>query len=223
MNKLVLRPKGVVFDVGNVLIDWNPDYLFRKLIPCADERKWFLTHVCSMSWHAEQDRGRPCAAAACALAPRFPGYEGHIGAFYGRWLETIRGPIDGAVQVLETLKEAGVPVFALSNFPAELWDRTVAAYPFLGLFDDRVLSGEEGVGKPDRRIYDVLIERSGYGPEELVFIDDREENLATAHALGFRCMLFEDGGLLSTDLAEMGLPVFPTPVTGLTPLEGAPA
>ncbi len=211
MNKLVSPPKAVVFDVGNVLLDWNPDYLYRKLIPDADERHWFLTHVCSMSWHAEQDRGRPCAEGVAVLSERFRGYEGRIAAFYDRWLETIAGPIDGSVEALTTLKQAGVPVYALSNFPHELWDVTAEAYPFLRLLDGRVLSGEAGVSKPARRIYDLLVERTGYAPGDLVFIDDREENLATAHALGFRCVLFENSDLLVSDLAEMGLPVLPAP------------
>lgn len=207
VNKIVLQPKGVVFDVGNVLIDWNPDYLYRKIFPDPDKRHWFLTHVCSMSWHAEQDRGRPCADAVAELASRFPGCESEIAAFYDRWLETIAGPIDGSVQALEALKASGIPVFGLSNFPHELWEKTVEAYPFLRLFDDRVLSSEAGVSKPGRQIFDVLVDRIGMAPEELVFVDDREENLATAHALGFRCVLFEDENLLAGDLAEMGLPV----------------
>lgn len=217
MNKIVLRPKGVVFDVGNVLIDWNPDYLYRKIFPDADKRHWFLTHVCSMSWHGEQDRGRPCAEGVDALAVRFPGCRQEIAAFYDRWLETIAGPIGGSVRALEALKAAGVPVFALSNFPHEVWHPTVEAYPFLGLFDERVLSGEEKVAKPSRQIFDVLLERVGMAPEDLLFIDDREENLATAHALGFRCALFEDGELLVRDLAEMGLPVAPIDADDVVP------
>lgn len=209
MNKIVLRPKGVVFDVGNVLVDWNPDYLYRKIFPDADHRHWFLTHVCSLSWHGEQDRGRPCAEAVAQLAARFPGCREEIAAYYDRWLETISGPIDGSVRVLETLKAAGVPVFGLSNFPHEVWPQTVDAYPFLGLFDHRVLSSEEKVAKPSRQIFDALLDRVGMAPEDLVYIDDREENLATAHALGFRCVLFEDSALLERDLAEMGLPVSP--------------
>lgn len=209
MNKLLIQPKGVVFDVGNVLIDWNPDYLYRRIFANPDERHWFLTHVCSMSWHGEQDRGRPCADGIAALVPRFPEYRNAIEAYYGRWLETIQGPIEGSVEVLESLKAEGIPVFGLSNFPWELWDLTVEAYPFLGMFDDRVLSSEVGVSKPQRRIYDVMIERTGLKPEELVFVDDREENLATAQALGIRCVLFENDALLKDDLAEMGLPVVP--------------
>ena len=209
MNKLVVQPKGVVFDVGNVLLDWNPDYLYRKLLPDPEERAWFLTHVCSMSWHGEQDRGRPCSEGTAELVARFPGYEAAIAAFYDRWLETIGGPVEGMEELVDALLAAGTPVFALSNFPQELWDATVEAYPFLGRLDGRVLSGEENVSKPDRRIYDILAERMALKPAQLVFIDDRDDNLATAYALGFRCVLIEGRQSLEAELAEMGLPVAP--------------
>ena len=201
------RPCAVVFDVGTVLVDWNPAYLYDRLIADPEERAWFLTHVVTLSWHSEQDRGRSCAEGVSALCERFPGYEPLIGAFYERWLETIAGPIEGSVALMRELKAAGVPVYGLTNFSAELWPQSVAAYPFLGEFDAVAVSGEIGDIKPARRIFDVLVERSGRPPAELVYNDDREDNLATAHALGMRCLLFETPEKLRHDLAELGFPV----------------
>lgn len=200
-------PQAVVFDVGNVLLDWNPAYLYDKLIADREERAWFLTHVVTLGWHVEQDRGRPLAEGVAVLADRFPGSAGLIGAFYERWLETISGPIDGTVEIMASLKRAGVPVHALTNFSAELWPRTVEAYPFLGGFDVAVVSGEVGYIKPDPRIFDVLNARSGLNAGEMLFIDDRAENVEAASQLGFRTIRFTDADALARDLAAAGLPV----------------
>jgi len=201
------RPQAVVFDVGNVLLDWNPAYLYERLIPDAQERDWFLTHVVTLGWHEAQDRGRSLADGVAELAGRFPGSADLIAQFYEHWLETIRGAIDGSVAILQALHKAGVPVHALTNFSAELWPRTVAAYPFLGEFDVAVVSGEVGYIKPDPRIFDVLVSRTGVAPDRALFIDDREDNVAAARQLGFQAVRFTDPDRLAADLAAAGLPV----------------
>ncbi|TCT11738.1 2-haloacid dehalogenase [Tepidamorphus gemmatus] len=199
--------RAVVFDVGNVLLDWNPAYLYDKLIPDREERAWFLTHVLTPGWHAEQDRGRSCAAGVAALSERFPGSSALIAAFYERWLETISGPIEGTVEILTDLKRNGVAVHALTNFSAELWQTTCAAYPFLGDFDQAVVSGEVGFIKPDPRIFDVLCARTGLAPADMLFIDDREDNVEAARQLGFRTIRFTGPDALAGELSALGFPV----------------
>jgi HAD superfamily hydrolase (TIGR01509 family) len=203
----IARPKAVVFDVGNVLLDWDPAYLYEKLIANGEERTWFLTHVATLGWHSSQDRGRSCAAGVAELSMRFPGSARLIAAFYDRWLETIAGEIPGSVRIMSELRAAGVPVHTITNFSAELWPITVEAYPFLGEFDVAVVSGEVGFIKPDPRIFDILVARSGLDPSQMVFIDDRTDNVAAAHQLGFAGLLFTEPDALAADLAAMGLPV----------------
>ncbi len=199
-------PQAVVFDVGNVLLDWNPAYLYDKLISDREERAWFLTHVVTSGWHVEQDRGRSCAEGVAALSQRFPGSSQLISAFYDRWLETIGGPIEGSVEIMTGLKRSGVPVHALTNFSAELWQTTLAAYPFLGEFDQAIVSGEVGFIKPDPRIFDVLCARTGLSPADMLFIDDREDNVEAARQLGFRAIRFTAPDALAADLSAIGLP-----------------
>lgn len=203
----ITRPEAVVFDVGNVLLDWDPAYLYAKLIPSAEEREWFLTHVVTLGWHVEQDRGRSCADGVADLSRRFPGSSKLIAAFYDRWLETIGGPIEGSVALMEDLRGAGVPVHAITNFSAELWPKTVEAYPFLGEFDVAVVSGEVGFIKPDPRIFDALVERTGTAAGAMVFIDDRTDNVDAARQLGFQAVRFTTPEALAADLAALGLPV----------------
>ncbi len=207
MLQPVLRPKAVVFDVGNVLLDWNPAYLYEKLIPDAEERTWFLTHVVTLGWHLAQDRGRSCKDGIAELTKRFPGSAQLIAAFYERWLETIRGPIEGTVAVMEALRDEGVPVHAITNFSAELWPLTARAYPFLGHFGEAVVSGEVGFIKPDPRIFDVLVARTGLAPDAMVFIDDNADNVDAACQLGFNAMRFTTPEALASDLEALGLPV----------------
>jgi 2-haloacid dehalogenase len=203
----ISRPKAVVFDVGNVLLDWNPAYLYEKLIPNAEERAWFLTHVATTGWHAAQDRGRSCADGVADLTERFPGSAALIAAYYDRWLETISGPIDGTVELMETLRGAGTPVHAITNFSAELWPVTVKAYPFLADFGEAVVSGEIGYIKPDPRIFDELVARTGLPTSDMVFIDDRADNVDAARQLGFVAVQFTSPEALADDLSALGLPV----------------
>jgi 2-haloacid dehalogenase len=203
----IIRPEAVVFDVGNVLLDWNPAYLYEKLIPSPEEREWFLTHVVTLGWHVEQDRGRSCAAGVADLSKRFPGSAKLIAAFYDRWAETIAGPIDGTLTIMRELQTAGVPVHAITNFSAELWPITVKAYPFLGEFGHAIVSGEVGYVKPDPRIFDVLVARAGLPSEAMVFIDDRADNVDAARQLSFQAVRFSTPEDLAADLAGLGLPV----------------
>ncbi|MEJ8572900.1 HAD family phosphatase [Microbaculum marinum] len=205
MDALV-RPQAVVFDVGNVLLDWDPAYLFDTLISTAEERDWFLTHVATLGWHSMQDRGRSCAEGVADLTRRFPGSARLIEAYYERWLDTIGGTIEGSVEIMSRLRAAGVPVHTITNFSAELWPMTVEAYPFLADFDIAVVSGEVGYIKPDPRIFDVLLSRSGMSAASMVFIDDRADNVEAAAQLGFHALRFTTPEALAEDLAALGFP-----------------
>ena len=196
---------AIVFDVGNVLLDWQPDRIYRETIPDPDERAWFMTHVVPLTWHEQQDLGRSCADGIAERVAQFPHYAGRIADFYDRWLETLEGAIDGSVRILHDLKEQGYPVHAITNFSGELWPVTVAAYPFLAEFGVAVVSGEEGVLKPDPEIFRILLSRTGQRAEDCIFIDDRQDNVDAAYALGFRVIRFTTPEALRMDLVKLGV------------------
>lgn len=195
----------VVFDIGNVLIDWDPRYLYRKVFADEEEMERFLETVTTYEWNLEQDRGRTMEEATAVLVSRHPEYAREIEAYYGRWEETLGGPIEGSVRVLRELRERGYPLYALTNWSAETFPLARAWYRFLDLFDEIVVSGEVGVIKPDHEIYGVLVERTGLNPATTVFIDDSSANVRAADALGFRGVLFEGAEGLRGDLTRLGL------------------
>lgn len=195
----------VVFDIGNVLIDWDPRYLYRKVFADEEEMERFLGTVATREWHIEQDRSRTMDEATTLLASRHPEYAREIEAFYGRWEETFGGPIEGSVRVLRELRERGYPLYALTNWSAETFPKARGWYRFLDLFDEIVVSGEIGMIKPDPGIYDVLVERTGLDPATTVFIDDSPASVRAAEALGFLGVLFEVAEGLRGDLTRLGL------------------
>jgi 2-haloacid dehalogenase len=196
----------VVFDLGGVLLDWNPRYLYRKLF-AGDEAAMesFLANVCTPEWNERQDAGRSFADAVAALLPRHADQAELIAAFGQRFDEMIAGSIDGTVAILAELKRAGLPLFALTNFSAETFRPQRRRFEFLSWFDGIVVSGEEGVIKPDPRIFRILLERYGITPEEAVFIDDNPANAAAAAALGIHGIHFRSPGLLRGELDAIGL------------------
>lgn len=195
----------VVFDIGHVLIDWNPRYLYRKVFADKDEMERFLGTVATPEWHLEHDRGRPIDEGTALLVSRYPEYAREIEAFYGRWEEMFGGPIEGSVRLLGELRERGYPLYALTNFSAETFPLARAWYRFLDLFDEIVVSGELGMIKPDPEIYGVLVGRTGLDPATAVFVDDSAPNVRAAEALGFRGVLFEGADGLRDDLTHLGL------------------
>ncbi|MDF1791891.1 MAG: HAD family phosphatase [Thalassobaculaceae bacterium] len=182
---------AVVFDVGNVLIHWDPRRLFRKLFTnvdmTADDDRvdWFLANVCTPDWNVEQDRGRPLSEAVAEAVGRHPDYAPQIRAYYGRFQEMIPGVIPESVAALGRAKAAGMPVHGLTNFGAETFPPTAQRFAFLRDFDTVVVSGEEGVIKPDPAIFEILIARAGLDPKRTAFIDDSAANIETATSLGF--------------------------------------
>ncbi|MFM0440518.1 HAD family phosphatase [Paraburkholderia strydomiana] len=204
--------KAVVFDFGGVLIDWSPEYLYRQLIPDEAERRWFLTHVCSMDWVIRQDGGQPIVEATEELVARFPDHEALIRAFYERWHEMVAGVLEDGVAIMEKLEAAEVPLFGLTNWSAETFPYAWEHYPVLRRFRDIVVSGRVGLVKPDPTIFAAMRERidaqlPGVEPGELVFIDDNPKNAAAATALGWHGVHHTNAAQTEAKLRELGLPV----------------
>jgi 2-haloacid dehalogenase len=199
-------PTTVVFDLGGVLIDWDPRYLYRTLFDDEAAMEAFLAEVTTPEWNAAQDAGRPWAEAVRSLADRHPEHRDLIEAYHQRWPETLGGPIEGSIEILDELRRIpGVRLFALSNWSAETFPIAEERYPFLAWFDGIVISGEVGAIKPDPRIFERLIERHDVDPSRAVFIDDNAANVAAAERLGFAGIRFEDPGSLRRELARLEL------------------
>jgi len=202
-----MKPSTVVFDIGNVLLRWDMRALFAKLIDDAQELDAFLRDVCPLSWHATLDAGALYADAISERVALYPHYEAMIRAYDPRWQETIIGPIAQSVRLLERLRAAGAPTYAITNFPAEKFEETCALHPFLQGFAGVIVSGRERVTKPDPAIFRLFLNRFGLAAEDCVFIDDSAANVASAASLGFHAVLFDDPDQLEGRLAALGLPV----------------
>ena len=202
---MALGIETVVFDLGGVLVDWNPRYLYRKVFTDETEMENFLTTITTTEWHLEQDRGRRIEEGTTGLISRHPEYAREIEAYYGRWDEMFGGPIEGSVDVLCDLREIGLPLYALTNWSAETFPLAREKYAFMGWFDEIVVSGEESMIKPDKEIYRVLVERTGLDPATTVFVDDSSPNVAAARELGFTAITFQTPHLLRDELIDLGL------------------
>jgi 2-haloacid dehalogenase len=197
--------KAVVFDLGGVLIDWDPRYLYRKLLADEAEVEEFLATICTPEWNIEQDRGRPFAEAVAELSARHPAHAANIAAFHERWPEMLGGDIPGAVELLAELRATGLPLYALTNWSAETFVLARERFEFLDWFDGLLVSGEERIIKPDPAIFQLLLDRFGLDAGATLFVDDSEANVAAADALGFDAVRFRDPDRLRRDLAERGL------------------
>jgi 2-haloacid dehalogenase len=196
---------NVVFDIGNVLVHWEPRALYRKIFASEDEVEWFRANVCTSDWNLEQDRGRSFAEAVREATARFPEHADAIAAYDLRWHETMPGPIDGTVGILEELRQRGTPLYAITNFNQDKFRETLERFAFLRTFRDIVVSGDERLLKPDPAIYRVLLERNGIDAAACVFIDDSEKNVRGAEAVGMKAIHFTTPQALRADLAGMGL------------------
>ena len=199
------RPTTVTFDLGGVLIDWNPRYLYQKLFDDEAEMERFLAEVTTQEWNAAQDAGRPWSEAVEVLTAKFPDHRDLIDAYHTRWPEMLGEAIHGTVAILDELRARGVRLYALSNWSTETFPVALERYPFLGWFDGIVISGEVGAAKPDVRIFQELIDRHEIEPSETVFVDDNEPNVTAAAAMGFIALRFHDAERLREDLEGLGL------------------
>jgi 2-haloacid dehalogenase len=200
------RIRVVVFDLGGVLLDWNPRYLYRKLFggdEVAMER--FLAEVCTIEWHRAHDLGAPPERTCTQLAQAHPEQAELIWAWSQRSEEMIAGPIDGSVRLLGELKAEGVPCYALTNMERETYPLRRERFPFLGWFDGTIVSAVEGVAKPDPAIFELLLDRFDLTPSETLFVDDSADNVQAAKRLGMHAIEFRSPDRLRATLAEAGL------------------
>jgi 2-haloacid dehalogenase len=203
--------KAVVFDLGGVLIDWDPRYLYRKLLDDEAAVEEFLATVCTPEWNAEQDRGRPFAEGVAELVERHPVHAVAITAYHERWPEMLGGAVDDTVEVLAELRAAGVPVYALTNWSAETFGVARERFEFLEWFDGVLVSGEERMIKPDPAIFRLLLDRFGLDPGATFYVDDSEPNVEAAGRLGFDAVRFTTPARLRRDLEARRLLGRPAP------------
>ncbi|MEN8238345.1 MAG: HAD-IA family hydrolase [Actinomycetota bacterium] len=198
--------RAVVFDLGGVLLDWDPEYLYRGLIPDEAQRRRFLTSVCTPAWNYEMDAGRSVPEAVAALAAEHPEDAEWINAWWARWPEMLGGEFSDTVSLARRLADDGVALYALTNFAADTWPLAVERFPFLeSLFDGVVVSGHERLAKPDRRIFDVLNNRYNLNPHSTAFIDDSAANVDAAAALGYLTHNYTTTARLEKWLTSLGL------------------
>ncbi len=197
--------REVVFDLGAVLVDWNPRYLYTTLIPDPVEREWFLAEVCHSAWNLAQDAGRPWAEAEAEAIARHPDQALLIRAYRQRWREMIAGPIHGTVAILDALAATGIGLTALSNWAADTFAEAEPGMPFLRHFRGITVSGRIGLIKPDPAIFHHHARTFGLTPAETLFIDDNPDNITSAKALGYQCHAFARPDQLNQHLKELGL------------------
>ena len=194
----------VIFDLGGVLIDWDPRHLYRSMFPDEAAMEHFLSEICSPAWNLQQDAGRSWADATAQLRAQHPTHSSLIDAYHQRWPEMIAGDIPGTVAILHALHEAGVPLFALTNWSHETFPVAEARFDFLGLFRGIVVSGAEKIIKPDPEIYHRLVMRFGLDARQCVYIDDNPRNAEAATRLGMHGIHFTSPDALASELRSLG-------------------
>lgn len=193
--------KNIIFDLGGVLIDWNPDYVFKEVFKDDAKLAWFYREICTMDWNENQDAGYPLAKATEERVALFPHYEEWIRMYYGRWEEMLGDSIDGTVQLLKKcVDHPSYRVVALTNWSAETFPIAQAKFDFLQWFEGIVVSGEEKTRKPFPEIYHTTLNRFNFKAEESLFIDDNQRNINAAMALGIQCIHFTTPQALAQSL-----------------------
>jgi 2-haloacid dehalogenase len=197
--------KAVIFDVGGVLIDWNPKYLYSKLLADEAAIEAYLDEIGFNTWNLALDEGGRWEPAIAELVAKFPHHKDLIEAAHLRWHEMLGGDIPGTVDILKRLADAGVPLYAITNYSSEKFIETVERFPFFALFRDIVVSGDEKLLKPEAAIFRMCLDRNGLKAQECVFIDDVARNIDGARAVGIDAILFESPEQLERDLQARGL------------------
>ena len=197
---------AIIFDLGGVLIDWNPSYVFDKMFDDEEKKNHFFENICTSDWNEKQDAGRPLEEATQELVRKHPEWKEYIEAYYGRWTEMLGGPIHETVDILRQLKEKGkYKIFALTNWSAELFPIALERYDFLHWFDGRVVSGEEKTRKPFPEFYELILNRFHLTAEETLFIDDNVRNAKAAEQFGIKTIIFKSPAQLRQELIEMAI------------------
>ncbi len=194
-----------VFDIGGVLLDWNPRYLYRTLFDDEAAMETFLATVCTPEWNRRLDAGMTFAEGIPELMDRFPDQADMIFAYRDRWIEMVPAALDDTVAILDRLKSAGHPLYAITNFAAETFALTRQRWDFLSWFDGIVVSGEIKALKPEPEIYRLLLGQNGLAAGDCLFIDDVQENVDGAIAVGMNALRFTDAETLRSDLRDHGL------------------
>lgn len=197
--------RHIVFDIGKVLIHYDPELPYRRIIPDAERRTWFLANVCTSDWNLEQDRGRPWDEAEAELIAAHPDWETEIRAFRAHWHEMVPHAYDGTVAVLLGLIEEGRDITFLTNFAADTFVEAQELYPFLKAGRGVTVSGRVRVIKPDPAIYDLHTRTFDLDPEATLFIDDNADNVDAARAFGWNAVRFKDAEALQADLQRFDL------------------
>jgi len=195
----------VVFDMGGVLLDWDPRHLYRKVFDDPAAMEHFLSEVCPLSWHLQHDRGAPFAETLPARAALHPDHADHIVLWGSRYDEMIAGEVPGTADVVAELAALGLRLLGLTNLPAEVWPSVRASWPVMTAFEGVLVSGEEGLVKPDPAIFELLLDRFAIEPARAVFVDDVAANVAAAQAVGLHALRFTDAPTLRVELAGLGV------------------
>ncbi|GAA1670839.1 HAD family phosphatase [Kribbella yunnanensis] len=198
---------AVVFDIGGVLLDWSPDYLYADLIPDEQQRTHFLTNVATRTWNAQQDAGRTWAEAVAELAGQHPEHAEWIEAYDTGWLKMVKGVYEDTAELLTEIRALGLPTYALTNFSHEKWEVAQEAFPILTTFDGEVVSGTEQTVKPGEKIYRILLERYKLDPARTFYTDDMQHNVEGARAVGMISERFTGAADLRVHLRNLGLAV----------------
>ncbi|CDX18203.1 conserved hypothetical protein [Mesorhizobium sp. ORS 3324] len=197
--------RHIVFDIGKVLIHYDPDLPFSRLIPDAEERKWFFDNVCTSAWNIEQDRGRTWEEAEALLIAEHPAHAENIRNFRRYWHEMVPHAYDDSVAIMIGLIESGRDVTMLTNFAADTFSEARRRFDFLDRPRGVTVSGEIGLIKPDQAIYDHHVASFGLEPAATLFIDDSQKNVDGAKAAGWHAVLFTDAKALQADLERLGI------------------
>lgn len=196
----------IIFDLGAVLIDWNPRYLYRKIFKTEEEISWFLENICTSEWNDEQDAGRSFQEATEQLVAKHPEWEIPVRAWYNRWQETIQGPIHETVEILKVIKESKqYRLYALTNWSAETFPWALGTFDFLHWFEGIVVSGVEKMRKPHPSFYQILFDRYNVKPDRALFIDDNIKNVEAATAIGLKTIHFKSAMQLQSELVKLGV------------------
>jgi 2-haloacid dehalogenase len=198
--------KAIIFDFGNVLLEWDPRYVYQRYFPNdPDGMESFLKEVNFMEWNALQDQGRSFKEGVAVLSSEFPHYSHLIQAYHDHWVDSLGDSIAGTVEIMKELKQAGYPLYGLSNWSAETFPRAREKHEFFDLLDDFVISGEVGHVKPHPEIFQIVLDRIGRQAHECLFIDDALANIQQAQRMGFAIVHFESPEQLRTRLVELKL------------------
>lgn len=195
--------KNILFDFGNVLLDWDPRYLYNDYFKDPVKSDWFVRNVCNLEWNTEMDAGKPTAQAIAERIALFPEYEEPIRLYHTRWMETLRGEIPGMRDFVFEMNDRGYHTYGITNFAEDKFNLVRHTFPAFDALDGYVVSGEEKLVKPDHRLFQIVFDRFGIKPEETLFIDDNAANIAAGKELGMHCIRFENVEQLRAEIEPL--------------------